>query len=70
MDIPFPFVSGYAMESLEGILESDPSTAMLTKPWTVEELEAGVRSMVPHPEGRGGSQARGLFTLAGRKGPP
>jgi two-component system NtrC family sensor kinase len=60
VDLPFLFVSGYAMESLEGILESDSSTAMLTKPWTVEELQDGVRSMTRQPEGRGGSQVRGL----------
>jgi two-component system, cell cycle sensor histidine kinase and response regulator CckA len=60
VDLPFLFVSGYAMESLEGILESDSSTAMLTKPWTVEELQDGVRSMTRQPEGRGGSQVQGL----------
>ena len=47
--LPFLFVSGYAMESLEGILESDSGTAMLTKPWTVEELGAGVQSMIVRP---------------------
>lgn len=41
--VPMLFVSGYAMESLEGILESDPRTGMLTKPWNMADLERVVR---------------------------
>ncbi len=41
--VPILFVSGYAMESLEGILESDRRTGMLTKPWNMGDLERMVR---------------------------
>ncbi len=41
--VPFLFVSGYAMESLEGVLESDRRTGMLTKPWSIGDLERTVR---------------------------
>jgi signal transduction histidine kinase/CheY-like chemotaxis protein len=41
--LPFLFVSGYAMESLEGILEGDRRTSMLTKPWSTRDLEVKLR---------------------------
>lgn len=44
--IPFLFVSGYAVESLEGEVSRDPHLSLLNKPWTIDELRERVKSMI------------------------
>lgn len=44
--VPFLFVSGYALESLDGVLQSDPRTDRLTKPWTLTELQQKVERLL------------------------
>jgi two-component system, cell cycle sensor histidine kinase and response regulator CckA len=47
-NIPFLFVSGYAVESLEGAVSRDPNLSLLTKPWTIDELRERVHAMLAH----------------------
>jgi PAS domain S-box-containing protein len=43
---PVLLVSGYAVENLEAVLAADARTALLTKPWTLDRLEAQMRTML------------------------
>ena len=42
--VPFLFVSGYAVDSLEGTVGVDAAVDVLTKPWTVAELAERVQA--------------------------
>ena len=46
--VPFLFVSGYAVESLEGTVGTDAAVDVLTKPWTVDELGDRVQASLGH----------------------
>jgi CheY-like chemotaxis protein len=50
--VPFLFVSGYQVDSLEGVLDADERAALLPKPWSAAELREKVAGMLTPPGGR------------------